>query len=371
MKSRYEFPRIPSPMPPWKVWENIQKAKQEKRKSDHRHLELLVHKDNAKEPFSKEDLRFLYEIDSSMTCFRDDQTHFDWTRYFRRGRNIKKDIAEVLGIQEKEVGISGEDPWSEEYKIYTERIHGDQVTNIEYGALPEVVCDDVYLWNLKSVGTLILPRRINGDLSLLRLANIKGVIFPEYVGGSIKLSRDVTLEEQLMLPKEVGGSMEVSCRDSEYKIIFPEKVGGDCSLDCVTSAKNIVFPKIVGGKLRLIFLKNTKGLVLPEYIGGDLDLHVPSLDGLDLMENLQNAHKVFFDRTPSRGLLNMPLYIGGNIILRGLRTLEGLIPPERFQGKVIFERMSPANIRKFKKQYPDITVVTQKGYGNETEETVW
>lgn len=372
MKPRYTFPdinNVPPPVPPWKVWENFEDAKEKKKRDDQDRVLLLEWKKRTGVAFSQEDLRFLYGVDGMIQGFKDDTEYIYWTDFLRTGRDVKKDIAGILGISEREVGISEEDIWSGECRVFPDNIMQVDIKSIEHGILPEQVWDNLSLMALESAETLILPRRVNKGLELGSLKSNKGVIFPEYVGGSMELSFDMVLEEALYCPKEIGGSIKISHFRNAKDGTLPEKVGGDLELPDLNNAEGVLFPKRVGGSLDIPMIRHTKGLVLPEYIGGSLQLFgLSSLDGLDVLESRTPEH---FRRMFSQNFLQFPLYIGGNIDLRHLINPQGLIPPEKFQGKIIFEKMDPENIRKFKKKYPDITVVTHKGYGNETQETIW
>ena len=221
----------------------------QKKSADMRKLTELSQKANKKEEFTKEDLKFLYEIESKIQGFgygkdpRIEELH--------KGRNIKKDIAFAIGCLENEVSITQEEALRGGIKYHYSDLDLYSLTSTEGLTLPETVGGNLVLSGLTSAEGLTLPKTVGGDLSLSGLISAEGLIFPETVGGRLNLSR-LTSAEGLM---------------------FPETVGGGLYLSSLTSAEGLTLPKTVGGSLDLYSLTSTEGLTLPEIVEGGIYLN--------------------------------------------------------------------------------------------------
>jgi hypothetical protein len=135
--------------------------------------------------------------------------------------------------------------------------------------------------NARSAEGLVLPEEFRGDLDLSSLTSAEGLVFPEEVGRVLDL-RSLTSAEDLVLPKKVGGDLNLSSLTSAEGLVFPEEVGRVLDLRSLTSVEGLVLPKKVGG-LVLYSLTSAEGLVLPKEIGHSLYLNgLKSTNGLDL-----------------------------------------------------------------------------------------
>jgi hypothetical protein len=337
-----------------------------KRESDMKYVTRLMKKNQNDDPFTKEELQFLYEINGTIEGFgyqkdpRIDE--------LRQGRNTKADFVVVTGFPENQISVTEEEALSGGIKYHygsldlssltsatglklPEHISGDldfsrltsseglelpkfvggylnlsSLTSAEGLKLPEHISGDLYLHNLTSAEGLKLPEHISGDLYLHNLTSAEGLKLPEHIGGSLDL-HGLTSAEGLELPKSVGGSLNLSSLTSAAGLKLPESVGGSVYLNNLTSAEGLELPEHIGGSLDLHGLTSAEGLKLPEHISGDLDLNnLTSAEGLELPKSV--GRSLNLNNLTSAEGLKLPESVGGDLNLSSLTSAEGLKLPE-------------------------------------------
>lgn len=185
------------------------------------HMKLLTELEKKhinKIEFTKEDVRFLYEIDGQIQGFGYEKD--PRIAEILKHRNQRKEIAEILGLKEDEVSFTKE-----------EVLRG----GIKYHY---------------------------GDLDFRHLRSAVGIVFPKIVSGGLDLF-SLQSADGLILPKVVGGSLNLGNIESAEGLILPQTIGGDLNLEFLESAKGLTFSRVVGGKLKLTSLKSAQGLLLP------------------------------------------------------------------------------------------------------------
>ena len=216
-----------------------------------------------KEELTKDDLRFLYQIDAKIEGFG----HGDDPRIeeLLEGRDKRADLSLVIGCSPEEVSLTQEEALSGGIKYH-------------YG--------DLNLSNLTSAVGLTLPESIGGDLSLNGLSSSVGLTLPESIGGNLNLS-GLKSAEGLTLPESIGGNLSLNSLKSAEGLNLPESIEGGLYLRSLTSAEGLTLPERIGGGLYLNSLKSAEGLTLPTNIGGDLSLNnLTSAEGLTLPESI-------------------------------------------------------------------------------------
>ena len=222
-----------------------------KKVKDMEMLTYIYTKYQNKGELTKNDLRFLYEIDDEITGFgyeRDPRIE-----ELLEGRNVRKDLVLIFDCKEENISLTGE-----------EALSGNIIYH--YGYLD--------LSNLTSAEGLKLPNEIGGDL---------------YLDG-------LTSAEGLELPNKIGGFLNLFSLTSAEGLELPNKIGGFLNLFSLTSAEGLKLPDKVGESLYLNSITSSEGLKLPDKIGGSIYLtSLESLDGLDLSSNLISK-MVFSDK---------------------------------------------------------------------------
>ena len=219
-----------------------------KKSKDMRMLTSLAHKQEKNEPFTKDDLVFLYEINSSIDGFgyETDPRIED----IRALRDMRADISVATGFSPNEISFTKAEALSGTSKYH-------------YGNLD--------LGSFTTAEGLILPQSIGGYLDLGSLTTADGLTLPESIGGTLDL-RSLTTAEGLTLPESIGGTLSLWSLTTADGLTLPESIGGTLSLGSLTTADGLTLPESIGGTLDLWSLTTADGLILPQSIGGDLSL---------------------------------------------------------------------------------------------------
>ena len=328
-----------------------------KRLEDMKLLTLINEKVAKGESLNREDLRFLYEIDSKIEGFgynRDPRIE-----NILSGRDVKSDIASVLGCRRDEVSVTKKEALKEGIKYHYGHLDLSDLTSAEGLNLPESVGGSVYLRSLTSAEGLHLPKSVGGDINLRNLISAEGLNLPESVGGSVYLG-SLRSAEGLHLPKSVGVSIDLDNLTSAKGLDFPEIVGGTIYLSSLRSAEGLNLPELVGESVYLRSLTSAEGLHLPRSVGVNIDLdsltsaeglHLPkfvgggidldsltSAKGLNLPESVGGS--VYLSSLTSTEWLNLPKSVGGGIYLGNLRSAKGLNLPESVGGSIYLHNLT-------------------------------
>ena len=165
--------------------------------------------------------------------------------------------------------------------------------------------------------------RFDYDLNLRDLKSAEGLNLPEYIRGNLDL-RSLTSAEGLELPKRIEGILDLGGLTSAEDLKLPEYIGGDLDLSSLTSAEGLELPEYIGRDLDLSSLTSGEGLELPEYIGRDLDLSsLTSAEGLKLPEYIGGSFWLS-NLKSAKGLDLINVKIEGHIWLFTLNDVEGL-----------------------------------------------
>ncbi len=289
---------------------------------------------------TKEELRFLYELDSKIEGFGYEKD--PRIVEIKSKRNLKRDLAYVFDCKEENIGTRLADLAKGNIFVYYGYLVLGGLTSAEGLKLPKrVVLGDLNLSGLTSAEGLTLPKQIEGRLDLRDLTSAEGLILPEQVGRDLYLN-SLTSAEELKLPEQVGGDLYLNSLRSADGLKLPEQIGGSLDLRYLTSAEGLILPEQVGGYLYLNSLRSADGLKLPEQIGGRLDLrYLTSADGLKLPEHIEGYLNL--SRLTSADGLKLPKQVGGYLDLSGLRSADGLKLPEQVGGYLYLSRLTSAD----------------------------
>ena len=230
-----------------KLSEFPDKEKYKKKTADMNTLTLIERKQSKGEELTKEDLSFLYELDSRIEGFgyrRDPRIE-----ELREARNIKEDLVSITGFKAWEISTEEEEALSGGIKFH----YGDlDLGHLEFAVgleFPETINGNLDLGSLESAEGLKLPKTLNGDLNLCSLQSAEG----------------------LELPKTINGSLNLFGLQSAKGLKLPENING-LDLGNLESAEDLKLPETINGYLNLFSLQSAEGLKLPETINGDLYL---------------------------------------------------------------------------------------------------
>jgi len=316
-----------------------------KKAADMKRLTEVDNRFQASQELTKDDLRFIYEMDGKIEGFGyDDDPRI---AVMLLGRNSKADLSLVTGLSEEQISVTQEEAMSDGIMFHYGDLNLFLVKSVvdkqDPLKLPETIHGNLDLSDLTYVDGFELPKTITGDISLRKLKTIFDLKFPETLGGGIDL-HSLTSIEGLELPDSVGGDLDLRGLSTAEGLELPSSIGGDLILVGLTSAEGLKFPDSVGGDIYLKKLHRAEGLELPSSIGGSLDLNnLTTAEGLKLPDsvggdlglgNLSTAEGLEFPDNMSGGLdlrslntvegLNLPDSIGGDLDLSGLTSAEDL-----------------------------------------------
>lgn len=342
-----------------------------KKVNDMKMLTEIYKKYNNNLALTKEELAFLYEIDSKIEGFGyDKDPRID---EIIRSRYKRRDLAYIFNCKEEQIAFELKELKNKYIIIiyYEGMIHLANPDLSDKRCLPKYINGNLDMTELKTDKKFVLPERINGGLFLDGLQNVEDSKLPDYIGGLLSID-NLKSARDLQLPKYVRSLDLESLIDAEG-LVLPGRIDGDLFLSGLTDIKNLKLPKYIGGSLSLNGLKNAEGLVLPEYVGGTLNLKgLESAEGLVLpknprglrLNNLKSAKGLIL---PEKlyGLLNLssltsseelilPKKIGGRLDLSNLINIDELILPEEMGSNIDLKNLKSA----------DRLVLPEKSEGN-------
>lgn len=221
--------------------------KYQKKSADMKRLTEIDRRHKAGEDFSREDLKFLYQIDGRIEGFgyQEDPR----IEELLAGRDKRNDLAYILDSKPEQISFSEEEALDSTRDIVFH--YGNLfVDRIEYAQglkLPNRINGSLVFNNLKSAEGLKLPKIVDGALSFSSLQSVKGLVLPDYIGESLSI-HGVKSAKGLKLPNRV-----------DYGISFTN----------LQSAEGLMLPDYIEKFLYLSSLESAKGLKLPNYVGGE------------------------------------------------------------------------------------------------------
>ncbi|MEM4511298.1 MAG: hypothetical protein QXD25_00600 [Nanopusillaceae archaeon] len=289
-------------------------------------------------PLTREELRFIYEIDEPIKGFG--QRKDPRIKKILSKRNKREDLSMIFDCLPDQISLTEEEALGGNIVYHYGDLYLGSLESAEGLELPEEVGGSLYLGSLESAEGLKLPEEIGGDLYLGSLKSAEGLKLPEEIGGDLYLG-SLESAEGLKLPKKVGGSLDLRSLESAEGLELPEEVGGSLYLGSLESAEGLKLPEEIGGDLYLGSLKSAEGLKLPEEIGGSLDLRsLESAEGLKLPEEVGGS--LYLGSLKSPKGLELPKKVGGSLDLRSLESAEGLKLPEEVGGDLYLGSLESA-----------------------------
>jgi hypothetical protein len=310
----------------------------EKKSEDMKKLTEIEEKNNSKQELTKDDLRFLYQIDSTIDGFGH---HKDpRIKELIDKREIKSDLSKATGLSREEISINTKEFLNgENIKYHYGDLILNNLTSCKDIKLPETITGSLDLHELISTEGLELPKNIKGDLLLSELISPVGLVLPETIQGSLDLG-NLKSATGLKFPRSIGNSLYLNNLISEEGLELPKIVEGGLDLRRLISANDIKFPKAVGANLMLGSLTSVEGLILPKYIGWRLELgNITSVIGLELSETT----------------------VEGNINLDSLTSIEGFELPKDFKDKFELYDLPQEEKDKLLKKFPGIKIHDESG----------
>ena len=265
-----------------------------KKVNDMEMLTYIYTKWQQKLELTKEDLHFLYEIDSKIIGFGYEED--PRIKEIIETRDKKIDLSKIFDCKENQISLTEEEALKGNIIYHYGFLDLESITSAEGLTLPQSVGGYLDLSSLTSAEGLTLPQSVGGSLVLGSLTSAEGLTLPQSVGGSLFLG-SLTSAEGLILPKRIRGSLDLESITSAKGLTLPQSVGGYLALHSLISAEGLTLPQSVGGTLWLRSLTSAEGLTLPQSVGGTLylscltsveDLIIPDTLNCDLFCPLAN-----------------------------------------------------------------------------------
>ena len=181
-----------------KLEEFPDRDKYRKKEYDMQFLTTIDNKVQKGYDLTKEELRFLYEIDSKIEGFG----YWEDSRIEEiiNKRNITKDLACIFDCKEEEVCLGGDLPKDKTIKVYWDSLDLSGLTSAEGLKLPDYIGGSLFLDSLTNAEGLKLPEYIKKTFDLFSLTSAEGLKIPKHIGGNLYL-KGLTNAEGLKLPE--------------------------------------------------------------------------------------------------------------------------------------------------------------------------
>ncbi len=279
-----------------------------KKEQDMQHLTEIETKHKLGQQISIKEMRFLYEMDSSINGFG--YSTDPRIEKIKSQRDIKDDLVIIYNnkFRRNEISLTDKEAFSGKFKMHYGNIKLSDVNSTKNLKFIETLNGNLYLSELTSAKGLTLPKTLNGDLYLSGLFSANGLKLPETLSGDLHLG-NLTSAKGLKLPKTVHGSLNLESLNSVEGLKLPEIVNGNIILHNLTSADGLNFPQQVNGGIFLNQLTSAIGLRLPQTLNGNLNLN----------------------RLISAKDLQLPETLNGNLYLGSLTSVKDLILPKTFK----------------------------------------
>jgi len=194
--------------------------KYKKKTKDMELLTLIEKKQNKNQELTKEELRFLYELDFKIQGFgfqKDPRIE-----EIQSERDPRRDMSLATGYPKEKIALNKKEALSGEFLFYNSGLDLSYLTSAEGLKLPETINGDLYLPRITSAKGLILPKTINGSFYIGSLTSAKGLILPKTINGSLYLY-GLESAEGLKLPETVNGNITFSYLPLAEKEILKNK----------------------------------------------------------------------------------------------------------------------------------------------------
>ena len=288
-----------TPIAEEKLNEFPDKDKYLKKVNDMKLLTEIDNKVNKNIELTKDELRFLYEINSKIEGFGYDND--PRIKEIRDKRNNKKDLAFVFGCKEENIGT--------------------KLSDFESN---DIIC---FYGDLKFTGANLTDNFRNlqyiiGDASFDNLTSAKGLENLQSIGGSAwfyKLSSAEGLENLQNISKDAYFNILTSAKGLNNL----QNIGGDASFWHLTSAEGLENLQSIGGSACFYKLSSAEGLENLQSIGGSAYFYkLSSAEGLGNLQSIGGS-ACFYKLSSAEGLERLQT-IGVYAYFDSLTNAEGL-----------------------------------------------
>jgi len=232
---------------------------------------------------TKEELRFIYELDSLIDTFG-----FDIDPRIKEilaNRDLKADLSLAYNCRIDEIGIYPESFNGKKCYYGDIKINEPNLNNF---VLPEIVIGNLTLPNLETLNSTALPKVILGSLYAPKVSKTNYLTCPKICKDGINFESLVEFTNITFPRNIIRNHLILGIITSPIPLVFPKTIDGDLILAELVDATNITFPKTVTRSVFLNRLTNPRNVIFPIYIKDSLFLK--SLDIEDLVDATLPEH---------------------------------------------------------------------------------
>jgi len=219
----------------------------EKEGGDSLRLVGLLSKKAERVPFTKEDLRFLYEIDRRILVDGEDMERAIGT--LRDGRNARADLVTATGLRPNEISLTEEEVFKGGSKFHFGNIYLADVKLPQDFHLPEQVRGSIQIGDVEDDQEVTFPKKVIGDLLIERVESMIGRDLPQYLEGTLYIG-GLKQAGDLHLPAVFIGDLHLPSLINTKHFKMPKGFRFTLFLDALATISNVDFLKeFSGGKL--------------------------------------------------------------------------------------------------------------------------
>ena len=297
-----------------------------KKVNDMKMLTKIYKKHNNNEDLTKEEIRFLYEMDSKIEGFGyEEDPRID---EIIEERNAKKDLSIALNLKENQIALN-EDELTNDTIYCHSSVH--LINKSDYSKrMPEIINGALLLRDFSLYHqSLKLPKIVRGNLTILGLESSIGLELPDLVEGSLVI-RDLKSAKGLKINK-VLGSIDLDDLLNGKDLELPEEINRGLYLNKIEDPTGLVLPKKMNGVLSLGSIKSIKGLKFPRGITELLLYGIKEEKDIILSDDIDGGRiegNIYLNSLECCGQLVLPKYVNGDVILSHLSVAKIIVLPK-------------------------------------------
>ena len=330
-----------TPIAEEKLNEFPDKDKYLKKVNDMKLLTEIDNKVNKNIELNKEDLRFLYEVDSKIEGFgysKDPRIN-----EIKDRRNNKKDLAFVFGCKEENIGTKLSDFESNDIICFygdlkfTGANLTDNFRNLQY------IIGDAYFNNLISARGLEKLQNIGGDGNFRSLTNSEGLENLQNIDGDA-VFLILTSAKDLENLQNISKNAYFNSLTSAKGLNNLQNIGGNGNFKSLTSAEGLENLQNIDGDAEFYNLISAEGLGNLQSIGGSACFYkLSSAEGLERLQTI-GVYAYFDSLTNAEGLKSLHS-IGWFFVCDNLTNIKGLENLETINGEDVSKFKEEINSR--------------------------
>ncbi|MBR2840364.1 MAG: hypothetical protein IKF01_00670 [Bacilli bacterium] len=291
------------------------KEKYIKKVHDMKLMTIIERKTNSNEDLTKEEIRHLYEIGTTIEGFGMEKD--PRIEEIKAKRNVKKDLSYLFDCKEENIGTELSDFGKNEIFAYIGNI------SLQGTTVPDI---------FKSLNVIL------GDADFRYLISSQGLENLQSIGGTANFD-NLTSSQGLKNLKTIGGDADFSSLTSSQGLDNLQSIGGTANFDNLTSSQSLKKLKTVGGDASFYKLTSSQGLESLQSIGWSA--YFNNLTNSQSLKNLQSIglNAIFNKLTSSQGLENLQS-IDGYADFSSLTSSRGLVSLENIGRDAYFNNLT-------------------------------